>query len=324
MASIHWSELSSEESTLVKEALPVSKINDLVRYDGGVVVTRGFTKIADRLRNFTVRDDDIWILTFPKCGTTWAQETVSMLINDGDPAVSSIPLALRSPFLELGAILGDTTDNISSLPPAVAQVRRDPLTYAENMTGRRVLKVHMPPEFLPPDLTERCKVIYVARDPRDVCVSYFNHYQVMPGHGYVGDFSQFAKLFQNGLLLFGDFWHHLLSGWRMRDEPNVKFLWFKDMKLNQRGVIEELSQFLDHPVTATTIDLLENHLKFDNMKNNPKVNPTTGLNLKSDFMRKGQVGDWKNFFSVEESEQWTNWIKLRAEDRELADIILKN
>ena len=75
----------------------------------------------------------------------------------------------------------------------------------------------------------------------------------------------------------------------MRDEPNVKFLWFKDMKLNQRGVIEELSQFLDHPVTATTIDVLENHLKFDNMRNNPKVNPTAGLNLKSDFMRKGEV-----------------------------------
>ena len=43
MASMQWSELGSEESRLVKEALPVSKINDLVRYDGGVVVTRGFT-----------------------------------------------------------------------------------------------------------------------------------------------------------------------------------------------------------------------------------------------------------------------------------------
>ena len=53
-------------------------INDLVRYDGNVVVTREFTKIADRLRNFTLRDSDVWILTFPKCGTTWAQETVSM------------------------------------------------------------------------------------------------------------------------------------------------------------------------------------------------------------------------------------------------------
>ena len=252
----------------------------------------------------------------------------------------TFPWPSEVPSLRLGGILGDITDNLSSLPPAVAQVRRDPLTYAENLPGRRVLKVHMPPEFLPPDLTKRCKVIYVARDPRDVCVSYFNHYQVMPGHGYVGDFSQFAKLFQNGLLLFGDFWHHLLSGWRMRDEPNVKFLWFKDMKFNQRGVIEELSQFLDHPITAKTIDFLENHLKFDNMRKNPKVNPTAGLNLKSDFMRKGevslndplnikyfnhsQVGDWKNFFSEEESEQWTNWIKLRAEDKELADILLQN
>ena len=38
----------------------------------------------DDLQNFPLKEDDIWIVTFPKCGTTWMQETISMLVNDVD------------------------------------------------------------------------------------------------------------------------------------------------------------------------------------------------------------------------------------------------
>ena len=82
------------------------------------------------------------------------------------------------------------------------------------MTGRRVLKTHLPFEFLPPGLTRRCKVVYVARNPRDTCVSFFKHSQAMPGQRFVGDFAEFAELFQSGLLVFGDYWSHIHSGWR--------------------------------------------------------------------------------------------------------------
>ena len=31
------------------------------------------TQVAARIRHFEVKEDDIWIATFPKCGTTWTQ-----------------------------------------------------------------------------------------------------------------------------------------------------------------------------------------------------------------------------------------------------------
>ena len=49
-----------------------------------MLIPRSYLKFMDDMYNFPVKKDDIWIVTFPKCGTTWMQETVSMLINDVD------------------------------------------------------------------------------------------------------------------------------------------------------------------------------------------------------------------------------------------------
>ena len=89
---------------------------------------------------------------------------------------------------------------------------------------------------------------------------------------------------------FGDYWHHIKGGWNLRDEPNVKFIWYEDMKADQRKVINDLCVFLDHPLSPELVDSLVEHLKFDNMKSNVNVNPTSKLNMmKGNFIRKGQV-----------------------------------
>ena len=77
----------------------------------------------------------------------------------------------------------------------------------------------------------------------------------------------------------------------MKERENVKFLWFEDMKKDQRKVIEDLSAFLNHPLTAAQTDSLVDHLKFENMKANPNANPIARLpTLSADnFFRSGEV-----------------------------------
>ena len=97
-----WEELGVEETARVQAAFPVSAVNDLVRYEHGLLMPRAFTGLHEHLYNFTLRDDDIWIVTYPKVGTTWTQEMVWMLVNDVDLEAGATPHLLRSPFLEAG------------------------------------------------------------------------------------------------------------------------------------------------------------------------------------------------------------------------------
>ena len=56
---------------------------------------------AEKIKNFEVFEDDIWLVTYPKSGTTWSQEMISLLKNglDYDTAAKTM-LHERFPFLE--------------------------------------------------------------------------------------------------------------------------------------------------------------------------------------------------------------------------------
>lgn len=55
----------------------------------------------DVVHDMKVREDDVWVVTEPKCGTTWMQELLWLLMNDCDfEAALATDLDKRSPFLE--------------------------------------------------------------------------------------------------------------------------------------------------------------------------------------------------------------------------------
>ena len=54
-----------------------------------------------RLHEFNVKNDDVFVVTFPKCGTTWIQEATWLLVNGLDfETANQVDLVFRSVFME--------------------------------------------------------------------------------------------------------------------------------------------------------------------------------------------------------------------------------
>lgn len=56
---------------------------------------------VERVKNLEVFEDDIWVVTFPKCGTTWTQEMVWLINNNLDfERAKTVNINERFPFME--------------------------------------------------------------------------------------------------------------------------------------------------------------------------------------------------------------------------------
>ena len=160
--------------------------NGFVRFQpSGQVLPREFVKYEKTIMDLEVFESDIWISSFPKCGTTWCQEMVWNIVNnlDFETAKSKI-LRNRIPFLELSGLMEEKHfENFTDQDKAENQAVVASVEYCKQLTSRpRILKTHLHVEMLPKQVNEKKpKVIYVARNPRDVVVSYYNHWRVLAG-----------------------------------------------------------------------------------------------------------------------------------------------
>ena len=143
----------------------------------------------------------------------------------------------------------------------------------------------------------------MARNVKDTVVSYYHHNLLLDWHGFKGTFGQFLQHFRDGILPYGSYWYHLRTAYEARNHPNIKFLWFEDMKKDKKKVTRELARFLNVPLTEEELEGLEEHVKFENMKKRTAANPCN----KEGFFRKGIIGDWKSLFSCEQEAEIDRW-----------------
>ena len=64
----------------------------------------------------------------------------------------------------------------------------------------------------------------------------------------------------------------MLGYWSRREEKNILFLTFEEMKADLPAVIRKVAGFLDQKLSPTQVSHLADHLSFNKMKQNKAVN----------------------------------------------------
>lgn len=267
-------------------------LNDLVKYKETTLLT---SALADNLetihKEFNFRDRDIAIAAHPRSGTTWMQNIVSLVMNDGNAErVKGEPLYFRVPWLE---------------------GKEDPdldwgYQLLEKRYSPRLMKTHVYGPLVPPGMLEKTKIVYIVRNPKDVAVSYFHMHQahhLLPSVSW-DDF--ITELFLPGKLLYGPWHEHAIYWWeKSKSNPNILFIHYEDACKKIKACVEKIAVFLGRKLTADAIEKVVEECSFSSMKKNKDVNYSQVEVMGHEtypFIRKGKVGDWMNYFSAEQNE----------------------
>nr|XP_039263669.1 sulfotransferase 6B1-like [Styela clava] len=255
--------------------------------------------------HWTPRKGDVFVASYPKCGTTWTCAIVKQLLFIRDPNYLEIMNARGKGILGAQAA-------IESGPPEAK------FAVADALPCSRIYFTHLPSELINVEKIKSsdAKVIYVYRNPKDALVSFFNFNQNIPcapelSNLKTDDFNKYLEQ-----MLQGEQWtgvpagqwypYHIKSWMQYKDENFIKFIAYEELKKDFKVIVRDIAEFLGLQRTDAEISGIEKRCSFKVMQD-----AATGSDLeKIKFFRKGGVGDWKNYFSVAQSEKMDEHIKI--------------
>ncbi|XP_078313949.1 sulfotransferase 1B1-like isoform X1 [Crassostrea virginica] len=236
------------------------------------------------MKTWKARNDDVIISAYPKAGTHWLWEVVSMLIQKKAERIPEIK--------ETAMIEGLTEEKFHSLATP------------------RVINTHVYFQHLPKDLfAKRCKIVYILRNPKDIAVSYYNHHKKLLMYEFDGPWDNYFQRFMQGNVDYGSWFDYTLEMERFIEKnPDypIHVMYYEDLKENGTKEITKLAAFLEIDVGDDFVRSVNSLCQFDKMQQEKNKNETASMwrDKIHGMYRKGEVGDWKNWFTVAQNEMF--------------------
>nr|XP_022338903.1 estrogen sulfotransferase-like [Crassostrea virginica] len=265
-------------------------------------------KRFEDIKNLACRKDDVILVTYPKSGTHWVWEIVSMLLKQ-KAEYSKEPKECF--FLEI-------------LPD---------LTVVQSMPSPRQLNTHMPYRWLPiQHIQNGGKIVHVMRNPKDVCVSMYHHAKTTMEFGELRDFGTFFdKLFLNPKAHIMDGWFKYEKDFEQAEKEDklgaILSLHYESLKKDPIQETRRLAEFLNVKLTEEDIAEISDKCSFQKLrlanktiKDHSWISPDMPNRERAHelvtkkMFRKGMIGDWKNHFTVAMNEEFDAVYKEEMKD----------
>lgn len=250
-----------------------------------------YRKHIPSIRNMEMDDDDVIICAFAKSGTHWLWEITSMLRN-GKPDYHGKE---------------KTSAMFEFVPAEVLRASPKP----------RIYNTHFTPQGLPKQVFDRnCKILFLQRNPKDVLVSLL---PFLKGHKFLDSaikwdefICKYMELEVESSLLN---WFYYTRQWfefLNEGHDNIYCLAYEDLKDDPVMEITKLAKFLDVGENSDLFKDIAIKCSFHNLKQaaTSKVetftinNKEAAKKITNFTYRKGEVGDWKNYFTIGVNEKF--------------------
>lgn len=263
---------------------PPGVVIDGIKFPGIHPFSVPWDQLINDIRNMTARNDDIFLCAYPKAGTHWLWEVMYML-RVGKAEYE--PRAKEHLMMEFSTI-----ERLDAEP------------------SPRIFNTHLPFTMLPVQQIrgKRAKILHLYRNPKDTVVSMWFHYKQFPEMADVA-LRDFIQLYLKGQLIFGTWAAFLVQLQKfVRDNPDIHVfnVSFEETKRNPAETIKRLARFLELTADDELCENIAEACSFQNMKKNSDLKTlveSTVFPLDQKMYRKGEVGDWKNYLTVAESEE---------------------
>lgn len=214
---------------------------------------------------------DIFLVSYPKSGNTWLR------------------------FLLGNYLTGNKCDFLNS-HLIVPDIHYNP-NDVQNLAHPRVIKSHN--RF---DANYR-RIIYLARDGRDVAVSYYYHYLKFLNTVDLS-FRDFLTEFNSGAVNFGIWNDHVIS-WLDSGPSADAFMVtrYEDLLRNPHTFLEQVLRFIGFAPDLKTLESTIKASSFANMKRlengqTDNIDLLSKSNQNVPFVRSGKQGQWEQYFTT--------------------------
>lgn len=216
----------------------------------------------------SVRSTDVFLVAYPKSGTTWLGFLIASALAD------------RMNNRQSWGTISDFRQFLPDINSPFPSTRT--LDEFGSLAAPRVFSTHT--------LFSRTfkRVIYLVRDPRDVMVSYYYHHRrsVLSFEIDVDEFVRHNDMYP------GDWGEHV-RGWLQDPNDSRLVIRYEDLHARPEDTLERVFEFCGLEVSDEQLRAYIRKGSFDNMRRLEETKHPGNVRAIR-FVRQGKVADWRN------------------------------